>query len=274
MNKKAYTEFFAQIYDDIMGAVPYKLWFEYIHDILSYYQYKPDSVLDLACGTGTMSLLFSDKGYYVTGVDRSQDMLAVAEKKIDKRSKIDFIAADLKGFTTVKKYDLAICLFDSLNYILTAKELFKVFNHVFSALSDHGLFIFDMNTIARLMSIKPGTSMFHGEGYSCFWEDIVDKEWERWKVRLKIYLDNRDESYEELHEERGYLINDVIGLLQKAGFNKIDVFSAYTFNKGRDNDNRLYYAAFKKPAKMHKFSLAYFFRKMKWRLKSFLSAAK
>ncbi|QTL97181.1 methyltransferase domain-containing protein [Iocasia frigidifontis] len=274
MEKKAYTEFFAQIYDNIMGAVPYKLWFEYIHDILNYYQCKADSVLDLACGTGTMSLLFNDQGYYVTGIDRSQDMLAVAEGKIDKRSNIDFAAADLREFTTVKKYDLAICLFDSLNYILTAKELFEVFNQVFSALNDHGLFIFDMNTITRLMSIKSGTTMFHGEGYSCFWEDIVDQKQERWKVRLKIYLDNRDECYEELHEERGYLISDVISLLQKAGFNKIDVFSAYTFNKGRDNDNRLYYTAFKKAVKMNQFSLAYLFRKMKWRVKSFLSAAK
>lgn len=274
MNKKAYTESFARIYDDIMGAVPYKLWFEYIHDILNYYQYKPDSVLDLACGTGTMSLLFNDKGYYVTGVDRSQDMLVMAEEKIDKRSNIDFIVGDLREFTTVKKYDLAISLFDSLNYILSGKELLEVFNQVFSALNDNSLFIFDMNTIARLMSIKPGTTMFHGEGYSCFWEDIVDKDQERWKVRLKIYLDNRDECYEESHEERGYLIGDVIELLQKAGFNKVDVFSAYTFNNGKDSDNRLYYIAFKKPVNMDKFSLSYLFRKIKWRIKHFLSAAK
>lgn len=246
MGNSAYTASFARIYDDIMGTVPYKLWYDYIHDIMNFYQLKAEDVLDLACGTANMSLLFAKNSYQVTGLDKSTDMLTVAKEKVKKAGvDINFINANLSSFSTEEKFDLAISLFDSLNYILDIADLKKVFANVYNVLKETGYFIFDVNTIDRLMSIKPGSTVFNGDDYSCIWEDIIDKEKKLWQVRLKIYLKNLGEYFEEFHQEKGYKISILKKVLYEVGFTHIDVYNAYTLTEASDKDNRVYFIAFK-----------------------------
>ena len=135
MKNKAYTSSFASIYDDVMGTVPYQVWYDYLKEILDYYQLEARKVLDLACGTGNMSLLFARDNYQVTGVDRSSGMLEVAKQKArEEELEINFIEADLCSFQLgEEKFDLAISLFDSLNYILQLEDLKKVFKNVFDS---------------------------------------------------------------------------------------------------------------------------------------------
>ncbi|MFP4017589.1 MAG: class I SAM-dependent DNA methyltransferase [Halanaerobiales bacterium] len=246
MEKKAYTSSFASIYDDVMGAVPYNLWYDYLHEIMDFYNLSANKVLDLACGTGNMSVLFAREGYKVTGIDISGEMLEFARDKTGQLDgEIEFVRSDLREFDIQEEYDMAFCLFDSLNYILKKEGLKSVFRNVFHSLKEDGFFIFDMNTIFRLMSIKPGTTIINGENYSCVWEDIIDKSNKLWKVRLKIYHKDTAEYYEELHQETGYKIDDVKDLLKDAGFRYIDVYSAYTFSRAGEKDNRIYFVAFK-----------------------------
>jgi ubiquinone/menaquinone biosynthesis C-methylase UbiE len=274
-SRKAYTQSFASIYDDIMGAVPYGFWYDYLQELLKYYHLKPWKVLDLACGTGSMSLLFAEDGYQVTGLDSSPDMLKVAREKADKKDrKVNFVEADLRDFALEEKHDLAFSLFDSFNYILELTDLQKVFQNVYNALNDKGVFIFDMNTPARLMSIKPGTTMITGDTYSCIWEDIINKEKIRWQVRLKIYLENKGEYFEEFHQETAYDVEDVVKSLESAGFAHIDTYNAYTFDKGSNNDNRIYYVAFKeKPDVKKDTGLGKHLYRMKWKIKKGLAGA-
>lgn len=276
MEKRAYTESFARIYDDIMGAVPYDLWYSYLHELLDYYQVKPNKVLDLACGTGNMSLRFARDGYKVTGVDRSEQMLKVArDKAVIGGEMIIYYNADLRDFHLPENYDFAFSLFDSLNYILEAEDLFNVFKNVYNSLYNDGLFIFDMNTLERLMSIKPGTTILNGDGYTCLWEDIIDRESSRWKVKLKIHyngeLDGEENYYEEIHEETGYEVCQVEQLLREAGFEYIDIFNAYTFEKGEDKNNRLYFIAFKDIDRVKKKRwTSRLVKSIKWRLMPFI----
>ncbi len=267
MGGKAYTGSFARIYDEIMGAVPYDLWYNYLHELLDYYQKNPVSVLDLACGTGNMSLRFAGQGYRVVGLDQSAAMLEIAESKCSNlKNKPEFIESDLRDFELYQKYDLAFSVFDSLNYILSIGDLKKVFENVFKVLNSKGIFIFDMNTLERLMSINPGTSILNGDGYTCFWEDIIDKTRGRWRVKLKIYFnDEASNPYEELHEETAYPTDKIINALAETGFKEIDVFNAYSFSSGRDSDNRLYYIALKESlSHLKKSRLG---KKLKWTLK-------
>lgn len=275
MESRAYTKSFAEIYDDIMGTVPYRFWYDYLQELLNYYQHAPSTVLDLACGTGSMSFLFSGNGYRVAGIDNSPDMLAVARDKAARKNgeKPGFIKADLRDFSLEKTYDLAISLFDSLNYILEYRELKRVFKNVYKSLNKRGLFIFDMNTIKRLMSIKPGSTIIKRDNYSCVWEDIIDKDKERWQVKLSIYLQSKGEYFEEFHQERGYLLEDVVSALEEAGFNYIVVYNAYTFEKGSDNDNRLYYLAFKEKPCFSRNRVAKLLYCTKWKLKKLLAGS-
>ena len=266
MREKSYSKSFAQIYDDIMDSVPYDLWYQYLNEIIQFYDRDPHKLIDLACGTGNMTLRFArEKSRECDGLDLSSDMLKVARKKAeDKSIETDFIRADLREFKLDKKYDMAFSLFDSLNYILTFDDLTRVFSNVYNVLSDDGFFIFDMNTITRLMSIEPGTAVFEGDDYTCFWEDVINREDQTWQVKLKIYFDQDGvNSHKELHQETAYPRDRVIEGLRQTGFKQIDVYDAYTFETGKDSDNRLYYVVFKN-TESNKYN---FFEKVSYRIK-------
>ena len=269
MSSKAYTKSFASIYDEVMDNVPYDLWYKYLIDLLDYYNKKPNKVIDLACGTGNMTFRFAEnKNWELSGVDISKDMLEVARAKAKQKNiNVDFYNDDLRTFSPDDKFDLAFSLFDSLNYILKYEDLKKVFKKTYDFLKDDGIFIFDMNTMQRLMSIDPGTMLLNGDNYSCFWEDIIDKENKVWKVKLKIYFDdNKVDFYQEIHKETSYPISDVITALKWAGFKKIEVFSAYTFNRGKESDNRIYFVATKNLLKQNKKTIEKIGKKFKWKL--------
>ena len=268
MEEKAYTNSFAKIYDDVMKNVPYDLWYNYLRDLLEYYNRSPNEVIDIACGTGNMTFRFAENtNSKVSGVDISEDMLKIARKKArDKNIDVNFYQADLRAFSPDIKYDLAFSLFDSLNYILDYEELKLVFKNIYKLLYDDGIFIFDMNTIERLMDIKSGTILLNGDDYSCFWEDIIDKKNKIWKVKLKIYFDdNKVDYYEEVHKETSYPIDDIVRALKWAGFQEIDIFNAYTFEQGKDSDNRIYFIAAKDELKRNNTFLAKIAKKLKWK---------
>lgn len=268
MSEKAYSKSFASIYDEVMDNVPYGLWYNYIIDLLDFYNKKPKDVIELACGTANMTLRFAkNHNWNLAGVDLSEDMLKIAENKSkNKNLNIKFYNNDIRYFSPDKKYDFAYSLFDSLNYILEYEELKKVFKNTFDLLKSDGYFIFDMNTIQRLLSINEGTMLLTGDNYSCFWQDIVDEENKIWKVKLKIYFDeNKIDFKKEVHKETSYPIKDVIVALKWAGFKEIEVFNAYTFDKAKENNNRVYFIAGKKLLKKNNF-MEKITKKTKWKI--------
>lgn len=267
MSEGSYTDSFASIYDDVMGNVPYDLWYSYVKDLLDHYDQGPEQVIDLACGTGNMTFRFAEnESWKVSGVDMSEEMLEMARGKAEQNElNVDFYQADLRTFSPDDEFDLAVSLFDSLNYILNYEELKKVFLNVYNLLNDRGIFIFDMNTIERLMSIEPGTLLLNGDNYSCFWKDIIDKENKIWQVDLKIYFDNdRINFSREVHQETSYPIQDILAGLKWAGFKEIDVFKAYTFKRGKDSDNRVYFVAGKDFSQRKNRFLSLIGKTMKW----------
>ena len=252
-----------------MSAVPYDLWKKYLYEILSFYNKNVKKVLDLACGTGNMSIRFARDDKKVMGIDGSQEMLEVAKEKAGEENlKIDFIHSDLRKFELDKKVDFAFSVFDSLNYILSLNDLKKVFNNVYNVLKSDGVFIFDLNTINRLMSIEPGTTLLNGEDYTCFWRDIIDEDNKKWKVKLKIYFnDDTTNYYEELHQETSYPLEKVYRALEDTGFEFIKIFKAYTFIQGNDQDNRVYFVAFKDDSHVKKRSFVKRMKELvKWRI--------
>ncbi len=271
-DKKAYTHSFARIYDDIMNKVPYNFWYNYLNEILDFYGINVDEILDLACGTGNMSIRFARDNKQVVGVDLSEEMLDVAREKADNENlNVDFVHSDLRDLNLSGSFDLAFSVFDSLNYILTLEDLHKVFKNVYKLLNKDGILIFDLNTLKRLMSIKPGTTMFTGDDYTCFWQDIIQNKEKKWQVKLKIYFDDNARYYEELHEETSYSLNKVKNKLIETGFKYVQIYSAYTFEKGSEEDNRVYFVALKETfTDQNKNLFTNFKYKYKWKLKKLL----
>ena len=135
---------FAAHYDDFMfKCVDYESWVKYVGKIFKTFKVKPKTILDLACGTGIPTLLFAKKGYRMIGIDSSQTMLDVLQKKINGYD-ITTYRADIRGFTIPAEVDAVICLYDSINYLLTGDDLKRCFGCVRCTLRKNGLFIFGL----------------------------------------------------------------------------------------------------------------------------------
>jgi SAM-dependent methyltransferase len=142
---------FARFYDEVMGKRPQARTF--IQNLINENAPEARSVLDLACGTGTLMERLSPK-YEVYGLDASRAMLAVARKKVPKGR---FFRQDMASFRLPHKFDIILCIFDSLNHLLTFAAWERTFRRVRSHLSPRGLFLFDINTVSRLRRLKAET---------------------------------------------------------------------------------------------------------------------
>lgn len=236
---------FAQYYDEVMDEVPYDEWVDYLERILAEMGYRPKTVLDLACGTGNMSLRLARRGYKVQGIDGSAAMVEVARKKgLAQQLLIPFQQGDFRTFQLAEPVDLVISLYDSFNYLLQEEDLAQAFRQVYQAVRPGGYFIFDLNTILRLTSIEEGNSMVEGDGWYCFWRDVVEPVGPYWKVELTFFEEARDGSMyrdDEVHVERGYPIARVRELLVGAGFRVEQVYEAFGLESGSEESERVYW---------------------------------
>jgi len=152
---------FASIYDQYMQHVDYDLW---VNDILRFYEtahsFPPKHILELACGTGNIANRFSQRGYVVEASDNSPEMLAVAGQKA---TTVAYRYGDMLSPLQKEKYDLIVCLFDSINYLLHPEDLLKLFHVIYDGLIPGGIFVFDISTMNN--SYENFDSYFNIEEY-------------------------------------------------------------------------------------------------------------
>lgn len=149
----------AQFYDTVVEDPAKKsLW---LKQLIRTYNPHAKSVLELACGTGSILTILS-KDYYVVGLDKSAEMLNVARMKLPD---IEFIQTDMSNFVLKQKFDVILCIYDSINHLLDFSEWQSMFAKVAEHLNPGGLFIFDMNTVEFLnkLNVSEGSVSNYGD---------------------------------------------------------------------------------------------------------------
>ena len=185
---------------------------------------KPKDVLDIACGEGSFAIVMSNLGYNVTGVDQSQQMIDLAKERAQKDNEpINFHTEDMRELPYEDDFDLVTCFFDSLNYMLTIKDLQEAFQSAYKALRAGGVYIFDMNTIYGLAVDWMREETYIQNEADDFMEIHRQSfDYENQVATMEITVFNqRDELWErfdETHRERGYPIADIQFLLNETGF--------------------------------------------------------
>ena len=169
---EAYTSF-AYVYDTFMDNVPYGEWARHIREKLCEHGVTDGIVLDLGCGTGTMTERLAGYGYDMIGVDNSEEMLELAmEKKTESGYDILYLLQDMRGFElygTVRA-DLIVC--DSVNYITEPDELEEVFRLVNNYLDPKGIFLFDFNTVHKYRDVIGDSTIAEDRGVCSFiWDN-------------------------------------------------------------------------------------------------------
>ncbi|SHJ11210.1 class I SAM-dependent DNA methyltransferase [Lutispora thermophila] len=240
---------FAQIYDSLMDEVDYEKWAKYLQDIMHYNNVTARHVLDLACGTGNITIPLSQLGYSLWGVDISEQMLSIAENKARVYGeRIRFLRQDMRNLSLTKSFDAVVCACDGVNYITDEKELIQVFKEVYKILNPGGIFIFDISSFFKLESIL-GDNMFIEEKNGIFycWENSFDEESSTVAMRLNFFIPEGKlyTRIEEIHIQKAYKIHDIYEMLLKSGYTKIKDFDEFTFEKANEKSERVFFSAIK-----------------------------
>lgn len=253
-------------YDELMRDVPYKMWVRYITDLLNRLDssFKFHRVLELACGTGTVALEFAQKGCQVVGIDISPGMVQVAIEKAARfglSGRARFYLQDISKLNLPEEepFDLAVCLFDSLNYITDPKRLAKVFAQTKSHLRPGGYFVFDLNSEYAFRE-----NLFDQDNLSAdenkitlyyYWRSHYDESKRLCKVDMWFAV--KDEKgdwfrFKEVHWQRAYSIDEVCKMAKAAGWEWVKVLDAYTYRPPNETSERWYFVL-RKPKMRNEF---------------------
>lgn len=243
----AYTGF-AAVYDMFMDNIPYQEWCDYLTSLLKEYGVPDGLLLDLGCGTGSLTELLADRGYDMIGVDVSEDMLQTAIEKREQSGKdILYLMQDMREFELYGTVGAVVSICDSMNYILDREDLVQVFRLVNNYLDPEGVFIFDLNTEYKYREIL-GTSTIaeDREEGSFIWENDYSEEERLNEYALTLFIREEEDlyrKYQETHYQRAYSLEEVKDAIREAGMEFAAAYDAFTREPVREDSERIYVIA-------------------------------
>ena len=241
----AYKELAAS-YDRLTNDVDYAAVVDFYQKILEREGLKPRTCVDLACGTGSVSVLLAQKGMEVIGVDMSEDMLTVAFDKVcDMERPPRFICQKLQELKLPRGVDLAVCALDSLDYVTDPTDCAEAIRRVYKALNPGGIFIFDVNTPEKLRAMDGQVWLDEDDDVYCVWRGEFDEESNICAYGMDLFQRQGNvwcRSFEE-HREYAYSQEQLTAYLRDAGFTHIAVYADRVFEAPREGEQRIYFKA-------------------------------
>lgn len=294
---EAYTDF-AQVYDELMDDTPYEEWCDFLLGIFRRYgvgdadeavvsekddmgvinsnlAQERNTVLDLGCGTGTLTELLAREGYDMIGVDNAEEMLRIAMEKRE-RSGLDilYLLQDMRELELYGTVGAVVSICDSLNYLLDEEDIVQTFDRVNNYLYPQGIFVFDFNTVYKYQTvIGDATIAENREDCSFIWENYYHEDEEINEYDLTVFVvDEKNEfqgdgvsgevetdaercaacgqtapqrfrRFQEVHYQRGYRLSQMKALLERAGLEFLEALDADTHGEVRQESERIYVVA-------------------------------
>lgn len=271
---------FATVYDTFMDETPYEQWCEFIKQVINEYgisrpkceekQCAPDAdhlskeqqalsserdlVLDLGCGTGTLTEMLAEQGYDMIGLDLSEEMLAIAmEKRQQAESKTMYLCQDMREFELYSTVGTVLSVCDSVNYLLDEKDVLQTFQVVNNYLYPGGIFLFDFNTVYKYEQVIGDTTIAESrEECSFIWENFYDPQEQLNEYDLTIFVQENStyvdgeplfKRFQETHVQRGYTLEQMTRLVKQAGMEVVFAMDADTHEEVTAESERIYILA-------------------------------
>ncbi len=242
----------APFYDRMNEEIDYARWADFIEaQFARFAKEKPQLVLDLAAGTGSMTIELARRGYDMTAIDLSGDMLAVAADRIaeENLSGILLLNQDITDFELYGTVDAVVCCLDSINHLTGQGELARCFSLVHNYLNPDGLFLFDVNTPHKFETVYGENDFILDDeagGTVLCWRNLYDKEAGLCDFDLTVFTEGKDGRYtrtDTVQTERCYGEAELRRLLTETGFDILGVFADYVFTPAVGTEMRWYIAA-------------------------------
>ncbi len=223
-------------YDILNSETDYGAWADYIEAAFKKYGNNIESVLDLGCGTGAMTFELHDRGYDMTGIDLSIDMLSVARDECYDREITDilWLLQDMRSFELYGTVGAVVCCLDGINHLTGKGDIDKCFATVHNYLDPDGLFLFDVNTPYKFENFYGNNDyILEDEGVTVCWQNEYDRKKGICSFDLSVFEELEDGLWkrsDETIKERCYEKNELCDSLEKAGFEVVGVFGGYDFS--------------------------------------------
>ena len=241
-------EALAASYDGLTRDIPYEKYLRFFKTLLRRHGVTATTVLDLACGTGSLSVLLAKHGYRVLGVARSEEMLTVAaEKAMELEENQPFFAAQpMQRLKIPEPVDACVCALDSINYVTKPQDVQKAFRRVYESLRPGGLFVFDINTPYKLEGLDGQVFLDETEDSYCVWRAVYDKRHSLCRYGMDLFQQANDGLWErsfEEHVERAYTPEELSQWLTDAGFAQVERFANLRLEAPEADELRIFFAA-------------------------------
>lgn len=242
-------ESLALSYDRLTGDIPYEAMLGFIESLLHHAGRRAETVLDLACGTGSMSVLLAQHGYRVIGADLSEQMLTAAyEKALElEENRPFFICQPMQALALPAPVDLVVCCLDSLNYLTDPADCRATFRRVYDSLRQGGAFVFDINTPYKLKGLDGQIFLDEDEQTYCVWRAEFSEEENSIFYGMDLFQRAGRQwrrSFEE-HQEYAYAPQDLQRWLEEAGFHGVQQFGDCRMEPPQAREQRIYFIALK-----------------------------
>jgi SAM-dependent methyltransferase len=243
---------FAYLYDQLMEDIPYNKWQEVLEEYSAKYQVSGKRLLDVACGTGELSCLFAMQGYQVTGVDLSEDMLAVAMAKAEAAGlKIPFFQQNMAELEIMDKFDFITIFCDSVNYLPSEQEVIQTFDGVANHLTEDGLFLFDVHSENKMENIFKDQTFTHiGDDICYIWNCFQGEFPLSVEHELTFFVSDQSrrkyDRVEEYHFQRTFPIHQYNLWLEQAGFETLHILGDLENQPPTELSERVLFIARKK----------------------------
>lgn len=249
----AYREF-AYFYDELNEEADYDALFQYVKQQLDNHAVQQGVVVDLGCGTGDLTLMLTQAGYDMIGVDQSAEMLSVLREKADELELSDrllLIQQDILKLDLYGSIRAAVSTFDTFNHIGPSSQFEKAIERVSLFMEQGGVFVFDLNTPYKHREIL-ANHVFEIEGPDayCRWENNNDEAHQRVQIAIDVHYKETDERFEEQFYEYTYPLEYVQEVLQRYGFAVEKVCDGETFGDLTQESQRYMITAIKQFTQM------------------------
>ena len=236
---------FAEVYDKLTVNVDYKLRADYINNILEQNGVKKGLLLDLACGTGSLSVEFARKGYEVIATDLSPDMLMQArEKAFRENLDIMFLCQGMEETDLYGTVGAIVCSLDSINHLESLDALNKTFSVLKNFIDDGGIMVFDVNTPYKHTDILGNNTFVYDEkDVFCVWQNHLLEDGKTVNINLDFFC-KTDDLYERFNEnfnEIAFTDAEITNAAESNGFKVIKRYDDLTFNDPKAETQRIYY---------------------------------
>ena len=236
---------FASVYDELTKNVDYERFADYVCEILKNNGITDGLLLDLACGTGSLSVLLAAKGFEVIASDASADMLSVArEKAYDRGVDIMFLCQRMEESDLYGTVRAAVCSLDSINHLDSLETVGTVFKRLSNFIDDGGIVIFDVNTLYKHQKVlADNTFVYDEKNVYCVWRNSLHPDGRTVGINLDFFVREGEcyNRYGESFTEIAFTDSELTAAAEKGDFTVVDRFHEFTFDAPRGDSERVFY---------------------------------